>query len=65
MAAVTDLKKLETAYREIFEKSDKVLKPSHPAKMKVHVHLYGLIDNSHFLYYFPIASRKNCRYLLG
>lgn len=41
MAAVTDLKKLETAYKEIFEKSDKVLKPSHPAKMKVHVHLWS------------------------
>ena len=41
MAAVTDLNKLETTYKEIFEKSDKVLKPSHPAKLKVCVQIWS------------------------
>ena len=54
MAAVTDLRKLETAYKEIFEKSDKVLKPSHPAKLKVSLHIWSC-DNLCFSYYFPIA----------
>lgn len=37
MAAVTDATKLETAYKEVWDSSQKVLKPFHPAIIKVPV----------------------------
>lgn len=35
MVAVTDTKKLEAAYKEVWQMSQKILTPSHPALLKV------------------------------
>ena len=35
MAGVTNTTKLETTYKELWESSESVLKPSHPEKIKV------------------------------
>ena len=35
MAGVTNTKTLETTYKELWESSESVLKPSHPEKIKV------------------------------
>ena len=35
MAAVTDFEKLDNTFENVWESSQKVLKPSHPIKIKV------------------------------